>query len=333
MNRKLNCFVKHMINRGILCILICIPMLFLPACSAGGAGREVFPENGKLNIVTTLFPYYDFVRSIAGDRVNLVLLIPAGMESHSFEPSPADMIAVEKADLVIYNGGAMEVWMDEVLSAVDHGSQMRLRMMDYVDVVEEEGVEGMQVEHDHENDGHFEEIEYDEHIWTSPVNAMKMTETIAGALAELDTENKAFYEENAAGYTAQLKELDMQFREVAAEGSRRMIVFADRFPLRYFADEYGLTYRAAFNGCSTDTEPSVETLTYLIDKVREDEIPAIYHIELSSTKIAEIISEETGAEPLLFHSCHNVTKEEEQQGVTYLSLMKQNVEHLKEGLR
>lgn len=314
---------------------MCISMLFLPACSVGSAGREVFPENGKLNIVTTLFPYYDFVRSIAGDRVNLTLLIPAGMESHSFEPAPSDMITVEKADLVIYNGGAMEVWMDEVLSAVDHESQMRLRMMDHVDVVEEEDVEGMQkeAEHGHADDGHFEEIEYDEHIWTSPVNAMKMTEVIAGALAELDAEQKDFYEDNAAEYTAQLQKLDGEFRKVVAEGSRRMLIFVDRFPLRYFADEYGLTYRAAFQGCSTDTEPSVETLTYLIDKVREDEIPVIYHIELSSTKIADIISEETGAEPLLFHSCHNVTKEEEQQGVTYLSLMKQNVEHLREGLR
>lgn len=314
---------------------MCISMLLLPACSAGSAGREVFPENGKLNIVTTLFPYYDFVRSIAGDRVNLTLLIPAGMESHSFEPAPSDMITIEKADLVIYNGGAMEVWMDEVLSAVDHKSQMRLRMMDYIDVVEEEDVEGMQkeAEHDHADDGHFEEIEYDEHIWTSPVNAMNMTEVIAGALAELDAEQKDFYEDNAAAYTAQLQKLDGEFRKVVAEGSRRMLIFADRFPLRYFADEYGLTYRAAFQGCSTDTEPSVETLTYLIDKVREDEIPVIYHIELSSTKIAGIISEETGAEPLLFHSCHNVTKEEEQQGITYLSLMEQNVEHLREGLR
>ena len=184
----------------------------------------------------------------------------------------------------------------------------------------------------HDDDDADYEIEYDEHIWTSPVNAKKLAGVLAEVLEQEDPAHAASYAENCASYQDKLTELDAEFREVVSHAKRRLVVFGDKFPLRYFFDEYGLEYRAAFSGCSTDTEPSAKTIAYLIDKVREKQIPAVYYLELSSPRVAEIIGEETGAEPLLFHSCHNVTRHQFDSGVTYLELMEQNVKNLKKGL-
>lgn len=319
----------------------------------------------RLNVVTTLFPYYDFLRQIAGDSIRLTMVVPAGMDSHSFEPTPADMITIQNADLLVCNGGTMEQWLSQVLDSFGEGTGPKrvVTMMDCVDVVQEEIVEGMEDgeahghghthvhadgtvhagDHDHESedhaqeyldedDGHGVEIEYDEHIWTSPVNAKKLVGVLAEVLEQEDPAHAASYAENCTSYQDKLTELDAEFREVVSHAKRRLVVFGDKFPLRYFFDEYGLEYRAAFSGCSTDTEPSAKTIAYLIDKVREEQIPAVYYLELSSPRVAEIIGEETGAEPLLFHSCHNVTRHQFDSGVTYLELMEQNVKNLKKGL-
>ena len=204
-------------------------------------------------------------------------------------------------------------------------------------MLEEELVEGMEAEggHDHDHEGHEEdsdEIEYDEHIWTSPVNAKLLAQAVCDALTKADPEGADYYAANLAAYDEDLTELDEAFRQVVAEGKRDILVFGDRFPLLYFCKTYGLRYRAAFQGCSSDTEPSVKTLAYLIDKVNEEHIPVVYHLELSSEAITNVICESTGAKSLQFHSCHNLSREDFEQGATYLSLMWQNVEALKEGL-
>ena len=250
--------------------------------------------------------------------------------------------------MIIANGGAMEHWVDQVVDSFDREDQTVVIMMDHVDAVEEEIVEGMEhsdeghghvhVHEDGEEDGHLEEdesqyeIEYDEHIWTSPVNAMRMVDVIAETLTERDPDHGAMYQAGAAAYLEELERLDKEFREVRDSAVHDMIVMGDKFPLRYFADTYGLRYRAAFSGCSSDTEPSARTIAYLIDKVKEEGLPVIYYLELSSHRVAEIIGEETGAVPLLFHSCHNVTRRQFEEGVTYLELMEQNVKNLREGL-
>ena len=304
-------------------------------------------DDGKLNVVTTLFPYYDFARQIAGDAIDLTMVVPAGMDSHSFEPTPKDIRIMQEADVIIANGGAMEHWVDQVVDSFDREDQTVVIMMDHVDAVEEEIVEGMEHSdeghghvHVHEDgeDGHLEEdesqyeIEYDEHIWTSPVNAMRMVDVIAETLTERDPDHGAMYQAGAAAYLEELERLDKEFREVRDSAVHDMIVMGDKFPLRYFVDTYGLRYRAAFSGCSSDTEPSARTIAYLIDKVKEEGLPVIYYLELSSHRVAEIIGEETGAVPLLFHSCHNVTRRQFEEGVTYLELMEQNVKNLWEGL-
>ena len=317
-------------------------VLLLLLCLAGCGVRETKQEGDRLQVVTTVFPYYDFTRQIAGEEVELTMVVPAGMDSHSFEPTPADMRLIQNADVLICNGGAMEHWLSEVLEAIDTSEMTVVTMMDYVDTVEEEMVEGMEEGHghgDHEHeafeldeDGHREEIEYDEHIWTSPVNAMRMVDVIAETLTERDPAHGAMYQAGAAAYLEELERLDKEFREVRDSAVHDMIVMGDKFPLRYFADAYGLRYRAAFSGCSSDTEPSARTIAYLIDKVKEEGLPVIYYLELSSHRVAEIIGEETGAVPLLFHSCHNVTRRQFEEGVTYLELMEQNVKNLREGL-
>lgn len=293
-------------------------------------------DDGRLCVVTTIFPYYDFARQIAGDRVKLKLVVPAGMDSHSFEPTPADMIAMQEADVLVCNGGEMEQWVEQVLDSLDTGHMKVLTMMDHVDVVEEEHVEGMEESahrHGEEEDGHEMHIEYDEHIWTSPVNAQAIVKIISGVLSQAAPEDRDYFEANTQAYIKELQKLDSQFKQVVDEGRLHTILVADKFPFRYFADQYGLSYRAAFSGCSGDTEPSARTIAYLIDKVKEDRIPAVYYLELSSPRTAQIISEETGAAPLLLHSCHNVTRRQFDEGVTYLQLMRQNVENLRRGLQ
>ena len=326
--------------------------LVLGGCAQTGGSQGAFDasseENGKLKVAVTLFPYYDFVRQVAGDQVELSLVIPAGMDSHSFEPTPRDIRTMQEADVIIANGGAMEHWVDQVVDSFDREDQTVVIMMDHVDAVEEEIVEGMEhsdeghghvhVHEDGEEDGHLEEdesqyeIEYDEHIWTSPVNAMKLVDVIGDTLAEADPAHADTYHQGAENYKKELEEIDSGFREVSANRKRNMIVMGDKFPFRYLADEYQLDYRAAFSGCSSDTEPSAKTIAYLIDKVKEEQIPAVYYLELSSHRVAEIIGEETGAEPLLLHSCHNVTRAQFDTGITYAGLMRQNIENLRKGI-
>ncbi len=378
------------LNTGFAAAFLGISLL-LGGCAQTEESQGAFdasPEAaGKLKVAVTLFPYYDFVRQIAGDQVDLQMVIPAGMDSHSFEPTPADIRTIQHADVLISNGGTMEHWLDETLAALDTTSMTIVTMMDYVDTVEEEIVEGMEDadhdhdhahvhaadDHDHSNetpeehaahaheaddydhsgetpeehaahvheaddhdyvdhDGHEEEIEYDEHIWTSPVNAMKLVDVIGDTLAQADPVHADIYHQGAASYKKELEEIDAGFREVCANRKRNMIVMGDKFPFRYLADEYQLDYRAAFSGCSSDTEPSAKTIAYLIDKVKEEQIPAVYYLELSSHRVAEIIGEETGAEPLLLHSCHNVTRAQFDAGITYAGLMRQNIENLRKGI-
>lgn len=350
---------------GVMMAAMLASAAVLTGCSKTAAQNLKGKDDGKLQVVTTLFPYYDFARQIAGDAIDLTMVVPAGMDSHSFEPTPADMRTIQEADVLICNGGAMEHWLSQVLEATDTTNMTVITMMDYVDAVEEEIVEGMEEEthnhshaghsheeedHDHElegdghgaedhdhsdyidDDGHHVEIEYDEHIWTSPVNAMTFVEVIADTLEEQDSKNRGRYEAGKTAYLKELEEIHEGFLEISRNRKRNMIVVGDKFPFRYLADEYGLDYRAAFSGCSTDTEPSARTIAYLIDKVREEDIPVIYYLELSSHRVSEIIGEETGAVPELLHSCHNVTRKEFDSGITYVDLMKGNVENLRKGL-
>ncbi len=306
------------------------------AASLTACGQPPLPEDGKTQVVCTLFPYYDFARQIGGDDVDVTLVVPAGRETHSFEPTPMDVIRISQADVFIYNGGESEQWVADILDAAGEDIPCVLSMMDAAELHEEELVEGMQSgtsahdHHDHDEDG--EEIEYDEHIWTSPVTAMALCRAITDGLCQADPDHADSFRARLADYLAALETLDGTFRQIVAEGSRDLLVFGDRFPLLYFCREYGLDYRAAFHGCAGDTEPSLATLKYLIDLVNEQHIPVVYTIELSSRKVAKAIAETTGAQVRTFHSCQTVSRAEFDAGVTYLQLMEANADVLREGL-
>ncbi len=286
-------------------------------------------DEGKLKVVTTIFPPYDFARQLGGDKVTVSMLLKPGMESHNFDPTPQDIINVQNADLFIYTGGESDKWVKDILESDDKKPKKVLAMMDCVDVVTEDTVEGMTKEEE-ENEG--DEIEYDEHVWTSPENAMTISRKISEALKELSPSDIQTFEKNTKDYTKELSVLDNDFKKAVENGKRKIMVFADRFPFRYFADAYGLSYFAAFPGCSADTEPSAATISFLINKVKEEKIPVVFTIEFSNKKIADTICEGTGAKQLEFHSCHNVSQEMLDNGSTYVSIMKSNLEHLKEAL-
>lgn len=341
-----------------------------------GCGKTTEKEdNYRLKIVTSLFPYYDMARAVIGDvkGIDLKMTVTPGQDSHSFEPTPSDVIQMENADVLIYNGGSLETWIDTLLDSLNNKNQIQMKMMDYVDVLNEEIVEGMDTrfeEHDHDEhshkednhnkgkhkeDSHSEENhkednhsedssndsefhnedseegheETDEHIWTSPVNEIIMTEKICETLSKALPEEKENFQKNAESYISQLKELDNEFRTIVENAKINEIIFADKFPLQYFAKEYGLKYYAAFPGCGSDMEPSAKTIAFLVDKIKEDNIKAVFYLELSSHIVADAIETDTGAKPLQFNSCHNITQKQFDSGVTYVDLMKKNVNNLK----
>lgn len=341
-----------------------------------GCGKTTEKEdNYRLKIVTSLFPYYDMARAVIGDvkGIDLKMIVTPGQDSHSFEPTPSDVIQMENADVLIYNGGSLETWIDTLLDSLNNKNQIKMKMMDYVDVLNEEIVEGMDTrfeEHDHDehshkednhnkgkhkedshseenhkednhsedssNDSEFhnedseeEHEETDEHIWTSPVNEIIMTEKICETLSKALPEEKENFQKNAESYISQLKELDNEFRTIVENAKTNEIIFADKFPLQYFAKEYGLKYYAAFPGCGSDMEPSAKTIAFLVDKIKEDNIKAVFYLELSSHIVADAIETDTGAKPLQFNSCHNITQKQFDSGVTYVDLMKKNVNNLK----
>ncbi len=314
--------------------------LSLAACAAP---REK-ADDGKLQIVATLFPYYDFARAIAGDRADVTLLLSPGREAHSFEPTPLDAVTISESDVFLYNGGEGEYWVDEMLSAAGEHIAVVARMMDYVDALDEEFSEGMQGadshdhddhshdDHDHEDEHDSDEVEYDEHIWTSPKNAVVLCRAVCDAICGADPANEDFYRANCDAYCAQLEALDARFASLCEIAPRKLLVFADRFPMLYFCREYGLDYRAAFHGCSGDTEPSLATIKYLIDKVADEHIPVVYTVDLSTKKVAAVVSECTGAAVDTLYSMQTVSRADLDAGETYLTLMERNYEALRKGL-
>ena len=303
--------MKRLIAASLcLCLMLC-------GCTAQ---PEKPHDETKLQIVCTSFPAYDFAREIAGDRAELTLLIKPGSEVHSYEPTPKDMIRIQESDLFICNGGESEQWAKTLVTP----ELNTIYMMDCVDTVEE-SADGIY----NAEDG---EPELDEHVWTSPLNAIKISEEICNALCKLDTDNAEAYKTNFTAYKAQLMALDREFRQVIKNSGKHTLVFADRFPMRYFALEYGLDCYAAFPGCSSETEPSAKTVAYLIDRVREDKIPAVLYMEFSNQKMADVICEDTGCKKLPFYSAHSVSAEQFEQGVSYLDLMRINLNSLKEAL-
>ena len=303
-----------------------------------GCSKEMEEETGKLKIVTSIFPPYDFVRAVTKEEANIKMLLKPGADSHSFDPTPKDIADIEKSDIFVYVGG--ESWVPAILRGLNTDKVKIIRLMDYVDVVKEEIIDGMQKdeeehdghEHDH-NHNHDDEAEADEHIWTSPNNVKKIIQMLEKEIGKRDYKNAENYNKNVASYIVELEELDKNFKEIVKKSSRKELIFADRFPFRYFVDEYDLKYMAAFPGCSNETEASSKTIAYLIDKVKEKKIPVVFYIETSNQKMADTIVEATNAKKLEFHSAHIISATDFKNGITYIDIMKNNLKNLKEALK
>lgn len=300
-------------------ILVC---LLVAAGLAGCSSREKEDEKPEgLVIVATLFPQYDFAREIVGEYGTVQLLLEPGMESHSFDPTTADMKEINSADLFLYTGPELETWVAQI----EDSFSKELTVVNLSESLMEQLEE---IPHEEEEEsGHHHDVE--PHIWTNPVYAMEMVQQICDAVCSLDPEHADIYRENTEQYLAQLENLDKAFCEVVETGVRREVVHGGRFALYYFAKQYGLTFYAAYDSCEAQMEPSAKTVAELTKKVREEQIPVVFYEELVEPKVARSISEETGAKLLLLHSCHNVSKEEFEAGATYLGLMQKNVENLR----
>ena len=341
-NTRNNNLMRHIIP-AFLSVIIAVTLL--AGCgtssSSSSSSASSASSNGKLKVIATIFPEYDFLRQIGGDKIDLKMLLKPGSESHSYEPTPQDIKDVAAADMFVYVGGDSDAWISSIMDSVDQSKLRTVTLMDCVSLVPEETVEGMTPEKEEADTSdasadtdtsESEEVEYDEHVWTSPANAMLIVQKLCDNLSELDPANKDFYASNTSAYIEKLKKLDGEFRDVVDNGKRKEIVVGDRFPFRYFADEYGLTYHAAFPGCSSDTEANAQTIAFLTKKVKDDKIPVVFHIELSNEKVCDSICEAIGAKSELLNAVHNVSKDDFNNGVTYIDLMEHNVSVLKEAL-
>lgn len=305
---------------------------------------------GKLKIVTTIFPEYDITRAIAKDKVDLELMIKPGVDVHSFTPTPQDIKTVQNSDIFVYGGTEHDKWVENLTKSIDMKNKKVVKLVDGIQQLEEESVDGMKHEHHHDDkkedqhnhdhkhekeDEHNhkgEEKELDPHYWTSPKNAIQMVKTITNALVEKDPDNAEFYKENAKNYIKQLEGVDKELHDVVDNAKIKKVVIADRFPFRYLFKDLGLEYRALFSGCSVESTASAGQIKKMVDYVKENKIPVVYHIEMGKGELAETVAKNSGSKVKLLHSIHTVTKEDFDKGVTYIDLMKQNVEALKEGL-
>ncbi len=320
--------------------LLIIAVLTLGLFSGCGANTEnAVGSSDKMQIVTTIFPEYDWVMNVLGNQAEnaeVTMLLDNGVDLHSYEPSPEDVLKITTCDLFIYVGGESDKWVDDALAEAVNEDMQVINLMEVLgdSVSEEEVVEGMQAEEEGE-EGEEEEVEYDEHVWLSLRNASKIVDKIEEALCNLDQANAQEYSANATSYKEQLSALDQDYEAAISEKQVNAILFGDRFPFRYMVDDYDLDYYAAFVGCSAETEASFETVTFLAQKVDELSLPAVLIIDGSDGKIAETIVESTtnkNQQILTLDSMQSTTSDDVKNGMTYLSVMKDNLSILKQAL-
>ena len=319
--------------KKILALVLSILMI----CGVFAGCGSTAADNGKLNIVTTIFPIYDWVREIIGDNdnVNLTMLLDSGVDLHSFQPTADDIVNISTCDMFIYVGGESDEWVEDALKEATNKNMIAINLLDVLgdSVKEEEVKEGMEAEEGEESE---DEPEYDEHVWLSVKNAKVLCEYIAEQLGKIDSADKNTFKSNTAAYTAQLDALDKDYQAAVKQAAVKTLLFGDRFPFRYLVDDYGLDYYAAFVGCSAESEASFETIVFLANKVDELHLKAICKIESSDGKIAQTIKDNTkekNQEIVTFDSMQSTTANQVKSGTTYLSVIKNNLESLKNALQ
>ena len=286
-------------------------------------------EEKKLSVVCSIFPQYDFCKEITGEKANVDLLLKSKVDMHNYKPSADDILKIKNCDLFVYIGGESDEWVEDVLESIQEKNLPVLSLIDVVDAKSEEPLEGMEEEEHEDEEDHDEK---DEHIWTSLKNAQVIVKAISEKLCSLDSQNAEEYKANAEAYCSKLSALEKDYAETVAGAKRKTLLFADRFPFRYLADDYSLECFAAFSGCSAETQASFETIKFLVEKVKEKNLPYVLKIDGSDGSVAETVASQSGAEIKSLNSCQSVSEDEIKNGASYLSIMKDNLDVLKEVL-
>jgi len=307
-------------NKLLFLLALCMCACVLSSCS------KTTQDNGKIKVVASLFPQYDFARQIAGDKADVDLLLPLGTDSHSFDPSMQDVLKIRQADVFIYTGDAMEPWAASFADTSDSECEV----VDVSLCVEPIFPDGHEDHDEEKSDVH--NLSADPHIWTSPKNAVLITVRILTALSEADPDNADYYQSNATAYLGQLYKLDDDIKACVDASDKNKLYFGGKFSFLYFTEHYGLEYMSLYDSCSESAEPGAKQLTEMVDEMKKNEADVIFYPELSDYKAARGIAERTGAKPLLLHSCHNLSKDDFDAGKTYLSIMYENLENIKEAL-
>ena len=285
-----------------------------------------------LRVVCSIFPQYDICRTLMGDKGELSLLLDSKADMHSFSPTTEDILKISSCDLFIYIGGESDTWADGVITTAENEKLQTLKLLDLVNAKEEELLPGMQAEEEEEEAGEEEGPEYDEHVWTSLKNMTAITAAIRDKLCEMDSENAALYTANADDYIAKLTDLETRYAKTIGEAKTKVLVFADRYPFRYLADDYDLTCFGAFAGCSAESEASFGTMAKLVNAVKDNDLRFVLKIEGSDGKIADAVAAQSGVEIRTLNSCQSVSAEDIANGMTYLSIMEDNLTVLQEVL-
>ncbi len=339
----------------ILLIVIIVGSIVLVAINVNG--REKEEDTGKIDVVVSNFASYDFLRAITKDtdNVDLNFILGPGKDAHSYEPSPQDMIDMQNSEMFVYIGGDLEQWSDKIVETFENPNQKVIQISDAVVTKEEVEIEGAEhghdhgdeeEAHDHEEEAHDHEEEaheheedtenaFDSHIWTSPENAILMVQELEKQLSSLDSENSEKYKKNAEEYINQIKEVDSKIQAIVDNEAKNKLIFGDKMPMQYFIEYYGLDVSAAFQGCSTETEPTSKTIEFLVDVVKNESIPVVLYTELNDGRIANLITSEAnnGSTAMKIQTLHNVTKDNFDNGATWVSLMTDNIAVIEKALK
>ncbi len=312
-------------------VSILLILTFIAFCFFSCAKTDEIGDG--LSIVCTTFPQYDYLKTILGSDESLTLLLDDGADLHSYEPTAQDIIKIGGADLFVYVGGNSDSWVEGAVKSANNPNLKTVALMDLVNTYEEEYVAGMEHEHRGHNEAHGgDHSGEDEHIWLSIKNAATITEKLCEAVCEIDKANAEKYKANAQTYIAKLDTLDKEYQSVVESAKRNHLLFADRFPFRYLVEDYGLSYFAAFAGCSSESEASFDTVAFLIDKTNELSLPVVLTIDNSEGSLAETVCAESNAKTLSLNSCQSISMKDINSGANYLEIMKSNLEIIREAL-
>lgn len=316
-------------KKGIIYLITIIIIFSLTTLGISNINNKK-EDDEKIKIVATLFPQYDFAKQIGGDKVDVTLLLTPGTETHTYEPTPQDIINVNNSNLFIYTGKYMEPWSDKIASSIDSDTII-LDSSKNINLIHSEEEENHEENSQEKHQGSHHQ-EYDPHIWLNPQNAIGMVNNITEELCKIDPENASYYKKNANNYIEQLNLLDTDIESTIKKSGNNKIAFGGTFAYMYFIKRYNLEYVSAYDSCGEDTEPSASNIKKVIDYMKQNNIHIVFYQELSSGKIADSIASETGATKLVFHTIHNASQEEINNGETYISLMRKNLKNLEEAL-